>query len=217
MKHGTAQQASARRQNLKIFSDAANSAGGNQAALPKRKKRRTMSAPLLVDACLLPAVAAASSTATTARPAAISIAITEAPAASTTRAPTATVAPTATASGARSAAIARLINLDATALEVGLVERFDCLGGAVLIRHLNESESPRLAGKLVGHHDSFFDRPDLSEQLHQVFVGNCVGEITYVQLAGHGSPPSELVPEALKRDPTRIRGCDAIRAVRAFV
>lgn len=89
----------------------------------------------------LPAIAAAAPSPTT-RSAAVAIA-TAAEAATTAAARSAAATLTApAASAARPAAIARLINLDATSLQIRLVQRLNRLRGAVLIRHLNESESP---------------------------------------------------------------------------
>src|SRR5579872_6801989 len=93
------------------------------------------------DIAVLPAIAAASSSTSTARASAIAaIASAEASTAAWTTA--ASAAPLATtASTARSAAVARLVDLDATSLQIRLVERFDGLGGTLLIRHFDESES----------------------------------------------------------------------------
>jgi hypothetical protein len=154
----------------------------------------------------LPAVSAAPSASSATRAAAVPIAIAVASATSTTAASGTSATLAATASATRSAAIARLIDFDPASFEVGFVEGLDRFSRAFLIRHLDEPETSRLAGKLVGHHDRFLDRADLREQLRQVFIGNCVGEITYVQLAGHRSPPSELVPELLNGGPCQVLG-----------
>jgi hypothetical protein len=83
----------------------------------------------------LPAVAAPSSP--SARSATVAIAAAESAAAWTSSA----TLTAATSSAARSAAIARLVYLDAASFEVSLVQRLNRLRGAVLIRHLDEPES----------------------------------------------------------------------------
>jgi hypothetical protein len=111
-------------------------------------KKETAQDACAASSCMLfvlPAVAAASSAAATSARATAVAAIASAEASATARtasAAAATLATTTASSTARPATIARLIDLDAASFQVRLVERLDGLGGTLLIRHFDESESP---------------------------------------------------------------------------
>jgi hypothetical protein len=84
---------------------------------------------------------------------------------------------------------ASLVNLDSPSLQVGVVESLDCGGRIGRFRHLDETEAARLSREFVGDHYRAFDFPSLSKELRQVILRNRVGEVAYIQLSGHKSPP----------------------------
>jgi hypothetical protein len=96
----------------------------------------------------------------------------------------------ATTAATRSAgAGASLVNLDSPSLQVGVVESLDCSGRIGRLNHLDETEAARLSREFVGDHYRAFDFPSLSKELRQVILRNRVGEVAYIQLSGHKSPP----------------------------
>jgi hypothetical protein len=128
---------------------------------------------------ILPAVAV-SAAAT-----AFSTATTTAAAATT---PAISAASTTTATRAAGAG-ASLVNLDSPSLQVGVVESLDRSGRIGRLRHLDETEAARLSREFVGNHHRAFDFPSLRKELRQVVLRNRVGEVAYIQLSGHKSPP----------------------------
>jgi len=110
----------------------------------------------------------------------------------TTTTTTIATASTTTAATRTAGAGARFIDLDATSLKIGVVQGLNCGRRLARFRHLDETKAARLSGKFVRHNDRALDFPRLRKQLGQVLLGNRVGEIPYVQLRGHKSPPSEF-------------------------
>jgi hypothetical protein len=114
-----------------------------------------------------------------------------APASSTTAAaaPTITAAAAARSTAAATAGrAARLVDPTPAALEIGIVQGFNGAGRIGGFRHLDETESARLAGELVSYNDRALHLSRLLEELGKVFIGNCVGQIAYIQLGGHIEP-----------------------------
>jgi hypothetical protein len=105
-------------------------------------------------------------------------------------------ATTATATPAISAATAvratgagaSLVNLNLSALQVGVIECLDCLGRVGRLGHLDETEAARLPREFVAHDDRALDLSRLRKQLCQVFLRNRVGEVAYIQFSGHKRP-----------------------------
>jgi hypothetical protein len=121
---------------------------------------------------------------------AVSASATAFSAAATTPAATPAISAAAATTATRAAgAGASLVNLDSPSLQVGVVESLDCSGSIGRLRHLDETEAARLAREFIRDHYRAFDFPSLSKELRQVILRNRVGEIAYIQLSGHKSPP----------------------------
>jgi hypothetical protein len=118
---------------------------------------------------------------------ALSAATTAAAALSATAAATPAITAAATAARATGAG-ARLVNLNLSALQVGVVECLDCGGRLGRIRHLDETEAARLPREFVGHDDRALDLSRLRKEFRQVFLRNRVGQVAYIQFCGHKSP-----------------------------
>jgi hypothetical protein len=108
--------------------------------------------------------------------------------ATTTAASTITATASARSTAATARCAARLVDANPAALEIGIVQGFDGAGRIGGFRHLDEAESARLAGELVSYDDRALHLSRLLEELGKVFIGNCVGEIAYIQLGGHIEP-----------------------------
>jgi hypothetical protein len=100
----------------------------------------------------------------------------------------ATAAATAAISAAATGAGARLVNLNLSALQVGVVECLDRLGRVGRLGHLDETEAARLPREFVGHDDRALDLSRLRKEFRQVFLRNRVGQVAYIQFCGHKSP-----------------------------
>jgi hypothetical protein len=122
---------------------------------------------------------------------AISAAATAFSAATTAAATTPAISSAATAaSAARTAgAGASFVDFDSSSFQVGVIESLDCSGRVGRFNHLDETEAARLSRKFVGDHYRAFDFPSLCKELRQVILRNRVGEVAYIQLSGHKSPP----------------------------
>jgi hypothetical protein len=120
-------------------------------------------------------------------------------AASLSAAATAAISAAATAARATGAG-ARLVNLNLSALEVGVIEGLDCGGRLSRIRHLDETEAARLPREFVGHDDRALDLSRLRKQLCQVFLRNRVGQVAYIQFSGHKSPSLVSLPGSSNTD-----------------
>jgi len=129
---------------------------------------------------ILPAIAI--SAAATALSAATTAAATLSAAAATTPAISAATAARATGAGAR------LVNLNLSALQVGVVECLDRGGRVGRLGHLDETEAARLPREFVGHDDRALDLSRLRKEFRQVFLRNRVGQVAYIQFSGHKSP-----------------------------
>jgi hypothetical protein len=145
------------------------------------------------DAGFLPAIAISSTAAT------LSAAATTAAAT-----PAISAAPTATAATRPAGAGASFVNLDPPSLEVGVVEGRNRGGRVGRLGHLDEAETARLAGEFVGDNDRALDLPRLRKQIGQVFLGNRVGQIAYIQLGGHKSLLLNLPGSSYTDDPAEF-------------
>jgi hypothetical protein len=124
-------------------------------------------------------------------------------AAALSAAATAAISAAATAARATGAG-ARLVNLNLSALEVGVIEGLDCLGRVGRLDHLDETEAARLPREFVGHDNRALDLSRLCKQLCQVFLRNRIGQVAYIQFSGHKSPPCEFAGKLLYRRPSGI-------------
>ena len=84
------------------------------------------------------------------------------------------------------------------------VQHLDGLGGFLFGRHLDETETPRPSGKLVGDDPNLFHGSSLGEQLPQILLRGLKGEITDEQLCRHHEPPA-----AIKTECTALPGSHA--------
>jgi hypothetical protein len=121
---------------------------------------------------------------------AISAAATAFSAATTAAAATTSISAAAATAAARTAgAGASFVNFDSSSFQVGIIESLDCSGRVGRFNHLDKTEAARLSREFVGDHYRAFDFPSLSKELCQVVLRNRVGEVAYIQLSGHKSPP----------------------------
>jgi hypothetical protein len=129
--------------------------------------------------------------------------------------PAISAASTTTAATRAAGAGASLVNLDSPSLQVGVVESLDCSGRIGRLRHLDEPEAARLAREFIRDHYRAFDFPSLSKELRQVILRNRVGEIAYIQLSGHKSPPYFVPGSSYTDDPAGCPGSERKAASKA--
>jgi hypothetical protein len=111
-------------------------------------------------------------------------------AASSAPATIASAAASATTAARTTAAFTRTGFVDANIppFEFGVIEFFDRPCGVIRVCHFDESETARLSRELVDHDYRAVDFAGLREQPFQVFIGNRIGQIAYVQFSGHSVP-----------------------------
>jgi hypothetical protein len=77
-------------------------------------------------------------------------------------------------------------------VEIAAVEFFDRLLGAFLRLHLYEAEAPRNPGELILDDGHGCNRPGLGKVVLQVFLCDFLGQVPYIQIFVHGSPPNSF-------------------------
>lgn len=82
-------------------------------------------------------------------------------------------------------AVARLVDLDRTALDVLAIELLDRPLSLGVRAHLDKAEAARLAAELVGHDGDRFAGARLPEGGLEVLVGDVEREVSYVQFLSH--------------------------------
>jgi hypothetical protein len=96
-----------------------------------------------------------------------------------------------------------LVDVDGPAVKVGLVESLDGLV-AIVIVHLNETETAGAAGVAIHNDIGRCDVAVLGEHFDEIVVTNAPRKIAYKELHGNN-----LEPEQSQGQKNRVSACDA--------
>src|SRR5216684_8445756 len=110
---------------------------------------------------------------------------------------TATVVPPA-ATAAKFSGLG-LVDLEVASLEILAIELRNRLGGVAGALHFDEAEASRLAREFVRYDGRACYFPYLREECFEIIVRHRIGEIAYVQFAGHLLPSVSICREALEQ------------------